>query len=300
MDRQPPPRPAYELPAPDALGAAVDQALSADRDAHERLGRVMAVATAAGVRDILTGYRPGLPFDAAKLELVEGEDGSLFPTGRYWTLTGAARTFTEDVGETEAGNALHDLSGWTAFLDDNTRDVWRPLCDERPDRDGRPMFALDLLRAASLAYDPPGLAAPDAAHGPMVEVTVCANERDHYLALVDPADQRDGYVRPWFDLPTVHRIAADTQRDAAKYGHGSIDTVHILHGKVNDTRHAVVMVVTWMHLGGEKQQQAVEVLQPNTDGRYAVGGHPWCWYVLSDDLTPLIPFRPDAGWPVVS
>ncbi|MEU5497945.1 hypothetical protein [Streptomyces griseofuscus] len=293
MDRQPPSRPAYELPASSALGAAVDQALNDNQTAHEQLGRVMLVVTAAAVRDILTGHQPGAPFDAARLELVAGED-SLFPTGRYWTTAGAERTFTDDVGQTEAGNALHDLSGWTAYLDDNTRGVWRPLCDELPDRYGRPAFTLDLMRAASLTLDPPSPAAPEAAPGSMVEVLVCANDRDHYPALIDPADQRDGYVRPWLDLRTVRRIAADTQRDAARYGHGSIDTVHVLSGRVNRTRHAVVIVTCWMHLAGERREQAVEVLHPNADGRYAIGGHEWGWYALDRDLFPLIPFRPDG------
>lgn len=293
MSIQPASGPAYELPASRALAEAADKALNDNRTAHEQLGRVMAVVTAAGVRDILTGHQHDAPFDAARLELTEGAD-SLFPTGRYWTAAGAERTFTEDVGQTEAGNALHDLSGWTAYLDDNTRGVWRPLCDELPDRDGRPVFALDLVRAASLTLDPPGLAAPEAAPGAMVEVMVCANDRDRYPALVDPADQRDGYVRPWFDLHTVRRIAADTRRDAAKYGHGSIDTVHVLDGKVDRTRHAVVMVVCWMYLAGEKREQAVEVLQPNADGRYAIGGHDWQWYALDGNQNPLIPFRPDG------
>ncbi|MFJ3249104.1 hypothetical protein [Streptomyces sp. NPDC086782] len=292
MTNQTPSRPAYQVPAAGVLGAAVDKALNDNRTAHEQLGRVMAVVTAAGVRDILTGHQPDAPFDAASLELVEGED-SLFPTGRYWTMAGDERTFAEDVGQTEAGNALHDLSGWTAYLDDSTRDVWRPLCEERPDRDDRPVFSLDLVRAASLTLDPPSPAAPEPAPG-SVEVLVCANDRDRYPALVDPDDQRDGYVRPWFDLHTVRRIAADTRRDAAKHGHGSIDTVHVLNGTVNRTRHAVVMVICWMYLGGERREQAVEVLQPNADGRYAVGGHDWCWYALTDGLNPQIPFRPEA------
>ncbi|WP_327345946.1 hypothetical protein [Streptomyces europaeiscabiei] len=144
---------------------------------------------------------------------------------------------------------------------------------------------------------PPG---PSPAPEPMVEVMVCANERDHYPALVNPADQRDGYVRPWFDLDTVRRIATDTQADAAQYGHGSIDTVHVLDGTVERMRdgtiertaHAVVTVVCWMYLGGDRHEQAVEVLQPSVSGRYAVGGHDWCWYAISDDLTPMIPFEP--------
>ncbi|MET8609779.1 hypothetical protein [Streptomyces misionensis] len=275
------------------LGAAVDKALNDNEAAHEQLGRVMAVATAAGVRDILTSHQPGAPFDAAWLEVTEGED-SLFPTGRYWTTAGVARTFTEDIGQTEAGNALHDLSGWTAYLNDSTRDVWRPLCKERPDRDGRPVYAFDLQRAASLDLDVSSPADLGATSDAMVEVLVCANDRNHYPAVVDPADQRDGYLRPWFDLRTVRRIAVDTQSAAARYGHGSIDTVHVLDGTVDRTNHAVVIVTCWMYLGGEKREQAVEVLHPNADGRYAVGGHDWQWYALGRDLMPLIPFRPDG------
>ncbi|MDQ1018890.1 hypothetical protein [Streptomyces afghaniensis] len=298
MTNQPPSRPAYELPASSALAEAVDKALNDNRTAHEQLGRVMAVVTAAGVRDILTGHQPDAPFDAARLELREGED-SLFPTGRYWTAAGVERTFTEDVGQTEAGNALHDLSGWTAYLDDNTRGVWRPLCEELPDRDGRAVYALDLARAASLTLDPPSPAAPEsapAAPAAMVEVLVCANERDHYPAHVDPTDQRDGYVRPWFDLPTVRIIAAETQAEAARYGHGFVNTVHVLDGTVDDRAEAVVLEVGWIYLGATNREKSVQVLWPNEDGRYAVGGHfDWCWYALDGNLHPQIPFRPDTA-----
>ncbi|MER6632224.1 hypothetical protein ABT301_29090 [Streptomyces sp. NPDC000987] len=230
MTTQPPPRPAYRLPDRSTLGEAVDKALRDADTAHEQLGRVMTVVTAAAVRDILTRHQPEAPFDASAVELVESPDGILFPTGRYWTKAGGERTFAEMVGQTEAANAVHDMSGWTAYLDDHTRNVWRPLCGELDDRDGRPAYALDLLRAAALTLDPPRPAVPDSTPGRMVEVLVCANDRHRYPALVDPADQRDGYVRPWFGLATVHRIAADTQADAARHGHGSIDTVHVVTG----------------------------------------------------------------------
>ncbi|MFD0209128.1 hypothetical protein ACFVH9_08320 [Streptomyces hirsutus] len=293
MTNQTSPRPAYRLPASDVLGAAVDEALNGATTAHERLGRVMAVVTAAAVRDILTGCDHDAPFDAAKVELVEGEDG-LFPTGRYWTAAGDERTFTEAIGQVEAGNALHDMSGWTAYLDNSTRDVWGPLCDDLDDHDGRLAFALDLLRAAAITLDPPQTTEEPRKASTMVETLVCANDRDRYPAMVDPADQRDGYVKPWFDLHTVRRIAADTRTDARRYGHGSIDTVHVLDGTVDRAKHAVVMVVCWMWLGGDRREQAVEVLQPEA-GRYAVGGHDWQWYAVSDDLTPLIPFRPEGS-----
>ncbi|MEU0060935.1 hypothetical protein [Streptomyces sp. NPDC006334] len=290
MGTQPPSRPAYDIPA--SLAAAADAALAAAQAARHQLGRAMLVAAAAAVRDILTGNDPAAPFDARAVELVEGEDGSLFPTGRYWTAAGDERTFTEAVGLTEAGNGIHDMSEWTAYLDENTRDVWRPLCAELDGRDGRPAYSLDLLRAAAVTLDEPEPARSDAPVGAMVDVMVCANDRDRYPALVDPTDQRDGFVKPWFDLDTVRRLAADTQAEAARYGHGSVDTVHVLDGMVDRTAHAVVLVVSWMYLGGERHDQATEVLQPNKVGRYAVGGHDWCWYALSDDLHPMIPFQP--------
>ncbi|MGW4007935.1 hypothetical protein [Streptomyces sp. NPDC004763] len=290
MTNQTPSRPAYRVPDSTVLAEAVDKALTDTETAHDQLGRVMAAVTAAAVRDALTRNEPGAPFDASAVELVENVDGTLFPSGRYWTMAGAERTLTETLGEADAGNAIHDMSEWTAYLDDATRDTWWPLCNELDDRDGRPAYALDLLRAAAQLEQP----RPAQPTGPrrMVEVMVSANEHDRYPALVDPDDQHDGYVRPWFDLDTVRRIAADTQAAAERYGHGAADTVHVLDGSVDGTAHAVVLLVTWMDLGTDCHEQATEILQPNADGRYAVGGHDWCWFALDDDLKPLIPFRP--------
>ncbi|MDX3069770.1 hypothetical protein PV518_47935, partial [Streptomyces sp. ND04-05B] len=215
--------------------------------------------------------------------------------GRYWTAAGEERTFTEAVGETDAGSGLHDMGEWTAYLDDSTRDVWRPLCDDLPDRNGRPAYRLDLIRAAALTLDAPAPADEAREKGAMVETLVCNNDRDRYPALVDPTDQRDGYVKPWFDLGTVRQIAADTQADAARYGHGSIDTVHVIDGTVGNTRHAIVLVIAWMDLSGDHHEEATQVHQPSDDGRYAIGGHDWCWYALDDDLMPQIPFQPETA-----
>ncbi|GGZ23467.1 hypothetical protein GCM10010387_15810 [Streptomyces inusitatus] len=123
----------------------------------------------------------------------------------------------------------------------------------------------------------------------MIEVMVCANDRDRYPAWIDPADTQDGYVRPWFDLDTVQRIADDTQAEAAEHGHGSVDTVHVLAGQLDGAGCAVVLNICWMFLGGEKRQEAVEVCQPNAAGRYAIGGFDWCWYLLDERLNPVIP-----------
>jgi hypothetical protein len=126
----------------------------------------------------------------------------------------------------------------------------------------------------------------------MIEVLVSCNDRHRYPAWIDPDDQRDGYVKPWFDLETVRRIADDTQAEAARFGHGSVDTIHVIAGQVSGTERVVVLNVCWMYLAlnGDRCQQAAEIVQPNADGRYAIGGFEWCWYALSDDLMPLIPY----------
>jgi hypothetical protein len=153
MPAQRPTSPAYPLPDSRALTAAADEALDIAQKAADRLGRVMAVVTAAAVRDILTGHDHDAPFDAGHAELVEGADGSLFATGRYWTLAGEERTFTDDLGEFDAGMAVFGMNEWSPYLDDSNRDVWQPLCTELPDNDGRPAYRLDLTAAAALSLD---------------------------------------------------------------------------------------------------------------------------------------------------
>jgi hypothetical protein len=127
----------------------------------------------------------------------------------------------------------------------------------------------------------------------MIEVLVSCNDRHRYPAWIDPDDQHDGFVKPWFDLETVQRIAADTQAEAARHGHGSVDTVHVYAGDVDGRPRAVVLVICWMYLAlnADRIEQGTEVLQPNSDGRYAVGGFDWCWYALDDHLNPVIPFQ---------
>ncbi|MFD6936294.1 hypothetical protein ACFWAP_09100 [Streptomyces goshikiensis] len=128
----------------------------------------------------------------------------------------------------------------------------------------------------------------------MIQILVSCNDRDRYPAWVDPTDQLEGgYVRPWFDLGTVQRISDDTQADADRHGHGSVDTIHVLAGDVSGQGHAVVVSICWMYLGGDKHDQAVEILQPDGGARYSVGAD-WDWYALSDDLSPIIPFTPDG------
>lgn len=126
----------------------------------------------------------------------------------------------------------------------------------------------------------------------MIDVMVSCNDEQRYPARIDPDVQKDGYVKPWFDLATVRRIAVDTQADAARFGHGSVDTVHVMEGVVDGDSYAVVLSICWMYLDDDERREcATEVAQPNDEGRYAVGGLDWCWYVLDENLNPVIPFQ---------
>ena len=145
--------PAYPLPDGQAISKAAEAALNAYFAAVARLGRVMAVVTAAAVRDILTNCDHDAPFDAAYAELVEAEGSSLHATGRYWTADGTETSFTEAIGEVDAGSSVFDMNEWTPYLNDGNREVWGPLVEEMADRDGRPVYRIDLAKAAALPLD---------------------------------------------------------------------------------------------------------------------------------------------------
>lgn len=127
----------------------------------------------------------------------------------------------------------------------------------------------------------------------MIEVTVSNNDRDHYRAMVNPGEvSEDGYVAPWFDLETVRLIAQRTQEDALDCGHGSIDTVHVVDGGTEQGKPRVlVVVITWMDIQSKGVGEATQIVEPDEEGRYPIGGFPWCWYAVDADLNPLIPFR---------
>ncbi|GAA2948426.1 hypothetical protein ACFPN0_15125 [Kitasatospora cinereorecta] len=153
MTNQAPQSPAYPLPDGQAISTAAHEALNAHFAAVARLGRVMAVVTAAAVRDILTDNDHDAPFDAAHAELVEAADGSLHGTGRYWTADGTETSFTEAIGEHEAAMGVFGMNEWTPYLGYENQDVWKPLVTKLPDRNGQPAYRLDLAKAAALPLD---------------------------------------------------------------------------------------------------------------------------------------------------
>lgn len=116
MTTHAPQNPAYSLPDGQKISIAAHEALQDLFKAHGRVGRVMALVTAAAVRDILTDCDHDAPFDAVHAELIEAADGSLHGTGRYWTADGTETSFTEAIGETDAGMGVFGMNEWTPYL----------------------------------------------------------------------------------------------------------------------------------------------------------------------------------------
>ncbi|MEE1775615.1 hypothetical protein PUR25_06040 [Streptomyces sp. JV181] len=128
-----------------------------------------------------------------------------------------------------------------------------------------------------------------------MEVLVSNNDRDRYPALIRPDEANaEGFVKPWFDLETVRRIADRTQADAVRSGYDTTDTVHVVDGGTEQGEpRALVVVLTWVRIPEKGVDGATEILVPDPEtGRYAIGGLPWCWYALDDELKPNFPFGP--------
>ncbi|WTW95420.1 hypothetical protein OG216_19455 [Streptomycetaceae bacterium NBC_01309] len=124
----------------------------------------------------------------------------------------------------------------------------------------------------------------------MINVLVTRNGTDHYPAVIDPGRIVDGFVLPYFNLETVRRIADDTQAEAARVGHGSTaGTAHVTVGQVDGEEQAIVQTICWIFLAGGRHDAAVEVVRPNAEGLYAIGGFDWCWYVVDEVMNPRIP-----------
>ncbi|NGO66779.1 hypothetical protein [Streptomyces boncukensis] len=139
----------YPLPDGRDIGEAVDSALKASHAADLRLGRVMAVVTAAAVRDVLTDCDHDAPFDAEWVEVTETGDGSLFATGWYWSASGERTAFEDVIGD--PANKVFDINEWTPHLDETNREVWQPISERLPDdSDGRAMWRINLAAAAAL------------------------------------------------------------------------------------------------------------------------------------------------------
>ncbi|NGO66777.1 hypothetical protein [Streptomyces boncukensis] len=144
----------------------------------------------------------------------------------------------------------------------------------------------------------------------MQSAMVSNNDKDKYPAVVDPDECDDeGYVKPYFDLHTVRELAANTQAAAEEFGHGSIDTVHVVDGDAQGDPPALVVVVTWMDIESKGVAEATTIVEPirhrEDDSQdndpedagewlWPVGGIAWRWYAFGPDgIHPQIPYQPE-------
>jgi hypothetical protein len=118
----------------------------------------------------------------------------------------------------------------------------------------------------------------------VITTRVSYNEERTYEAQVDPSNRWNGWVSPSFTLDTVRQLAADTQADAAEYGHDSVDTIHVIEGGTNDEDEprVIVLHIRWAH-HGQSPKQGADIVHPDKDGRYHIGGWEWTWYMVDED-----------------
>ncbi|MER6367389.1 hypothetical protein ABT255_03240 [Streptomyces mirabilis] len=114
-----------------------------------------------------------------------------------------------------------------------------------------------------------------------VDTKVCIDDMLGPLdAKVDPHNLWNGFVSPRFTLDAARELADQTQRLAEEYGADGVDTVHVIDagGKDRDGKPlAFVLRVSWVYLAEEGAQQSTLIIEPDDEGRYAIGGWEWCW-----------------------
>jgi hypothetical protein len=103
-------------------------------------------------------------------------------------------------------------------------------------------------------------------------------------AKVDPTHRWNGWVVPHFTLDAVRELAAQTQRLAEECCADSTETVHVLDvgGTDRDGNPMVVVCkVAWQYFEEESAERSTDIIEPDEDGLYCVGGGEWTWYLAS-------------------
>jgi hypothetical protein len=120
--------------------------------------------------------------------------------------------------------------------------------------------------------------------GGLIATRVWFGNEPSYEALVDPSDRWNGHVSPRFTLDTVRQLAANTQANAAKYGHNSTDTIHVIDGGTTDEGEPQVIVlhIRWPHYEADPEGGA-SVVPRGEDGRYVIGSWEWAWRMVDQD-----------------
>ncbi|MEU7093000.1 hypothetical protein [Kitasatospora aureofaciens] len=105
----------------------------------------------------------------------------------------------------------------------------------------------------------------------------------NFPAMVDLTNRWNGWLSPYFDLDTVRELAKFFDEQAEEYGRDAVDTVHVIDGGTNldGTPRAVVAKVSWMYVPDEGPVECTEIIEPDANGLYGVGGWEWTWYAAS-------------------
>ncbi|NGO66778.1 hypothetical protein [Streptomyces boncukensis] len=111
----------------------------------------------------------------------------------------------------------------------------------------------------------------------VIDTYVCVDDEHIYPALVDPDNRWNGWVSPGFTIDAVRQLAAHTEEMAEEYGHDCTDQIKVIEGGPVP----VVLHIRWQYLD-EEPASAANVVKPDDDGRYWIGGWEWTWYIVEE------------------
>ncbi|MFE0765387.1 hypothetical protein [Streptomyces smyrnaeus] len=111
----------------------------------------------------------------------------------------------------------------------------------------------------------------------MIDTWVCVDDEHIYPARLDRSNRWNGWVSPGFTLDAVRQLAAHTEEAAEEYGYDCVDQIKVIDG----VPEPVVLHIRWQYLTDEPTT-AANVVKPDADGRYWIGGWEWTWYEVED------------------
>ncbi|MBA0053454.1 hypothetical protein E0L36_22020 [Streptomyces sp. AJS327] len=111
----------------------------------------------------------------------------------------------------------------------------------------------------------------------VISTFVCVDDEHAYPAVVDPTERWNGWVNPGFAIEAVCQLAAHTEEMAEEFGHDCTDQIKVIEGGPVP----VVLHIRWQYLGDEPGS-AANVVEPDKNGLYWIGGYEWTWYIVED------------------
>ncbi|WP_030390833.1 hypothetical protein [Streptomyces sp. NRRL S-241] len=114
---------------------------------------------------------------------------------------------------------------------------------------------------------------------------VTIDDENSYAAVVDPTNRWNGWVSPYLPLDSVRQLSADRMVAADKYGHATVDTIHVVDGGVDleGAPSVVVLHIRWQYILEEGPVAVTSVIAPTEDGLYGIGGWEWTWSISTWD-----------------